>query len=142
MTDDDILARFREFAGDEQFREFTFIMVNSLGTSHFEPHRRDIWEAFCARCSDAPRDFEDIRRLLLYCHVHGKPLERSQLNHPSIDRQTLRRITHEKRSPDWYDAAAIAFPHGHGGQDVICLDCVAAHVKWLNANPNRQPKLP
>ncbi len=136
MTDDNIRARFREFVGDDQFRAFTFIMVNSLGTTHFAPHHCDVWEAFCGTCADAPRDFEDIRQLLLYCHLHGVPLERDQLKHPSVDRKTLRQITHKKRSPEWYDASEKAFPHGHGGLDVICLECVAAHLKWLAANPN------
>jgi hypothetical protein len=39
--------------GDEQFRAFTFIMANSLGTTHFAPHHRDLWEAFCNECADA-----------------------------------------------------------------------------------------
>jgi hypothetical protein len=81
-------------------------------------------------------EFENVRTLLLYCHVHELPLECDQLRHPSVDRKTSRRITHEKRSPEWYDAAATAFPHGHGGSDVICLECVAAHIRWLDAHPN------
>jgi hypothetical protein len=135
MTDNDIRAQFRKFAGEDRFRDFTMIMVNSLGTTHFAPHYRDQWEAFCSQCADAPHEFERIRQLLLYCHLHDVPLERDQLKHPSVDRETLRRITHKKRSSEWYAAAAIAFPHGHGGLDVICLACVAAHLKWLDENP-------
>jgi hypothetical protein len=138
MTGDEIRTQFRQFVGDEQFRAFTFTMVNSLGTTHFASHHRDLWEAFCNECADAPHELEDIRTLLLYCHVHELPLESDQLRHPSVDRKTLRRIKHEKRSSEWYDAAATAFPHGHGGLNVSCLECVAAHIRWLDAHPNWQ----
>lgn len=136
MTNNDIRDRFRRFVGEDQFRAFTFLMVNSLGTTHFGPHHRDLWGAFCNECPNAPHDFDDIRNILLYCHVHETSLERDQLRHPSLDHKTLRHITHEKRSPEWYEAAEIAFPHGHGGLDVICLKCVAAHLEWLDAHPN------
>ena len=139
MTDDDIRAQFRAYVGESRFREFTFIMVNSLGTSHFAPHHRDLWNNFSRDCPDAPHEFEEVRNLLLYCHVHAVPLHRDQLEHSSVDPKTLRRVSHEKRSPEWYEAAALGFPHGHGGLDVICLDCVAAHLKWLDDNPNWRP---
>jgi uncharacterized protein len=134
MTSDEIRSRFRAFAGADRFRSLIFLTVNTL--NYFAPWQYDLWNAFRAECPDAPTGINEIRKLLLWCHVHEKPLVVDQMANPIHDHRTLRLITHDRRTPEWYDAAAEAFPHGHGGLDVICPDCVAAHLEWLAEHPN------
>lgn len=136
MTDDEIRSRFRTFAGEERFRGLIFKIVNWVGTDYFAPWDYDLWLSFQRECPVAPTAAEEVRRLLLWCHVHEKSLVTGQWAHPIFDRRTLETITHDRRTPEWYVAAEQGFPHGHGGLDVICPDCVAAHLNWLAEHPN------
>jgi hypothetical protein len=136
MTDDDVRSQFRAFVGEERFRQMIFKTVNTLGTDYFAPWDYDLWLSFQTKCAAAPTDVQDIRRLLLWCHVHERPLVTDQLARRMFPRRTLKAVTHSSRTSEWYEAARQAFPHGHGGLDVICPGCITAHLEWLAAHPN------
>lgn len=136
MTDDEIRSQFRTFAGEEHFRAIIFKTVNALGTDYIAPYDYQLRLSFREKCTAAPIELLEIQKLLLWCHVHERPLVANQLAHPMFDRHTLNTITHSHRTSEWYNASEKGFPHGHGGLDVICPECVAAHLEWLAANPN------
>src|SRR5262249_34393814 len=136
MTNDEIRSCFRAFAGEDHFRSLIFVTVNTLRTDYFASWGYDLWNSFRAEFPDAPTDLHEIRKLLLWCHAHEKSLVAHQFANPIHDRRTVELITHDRRTPEWFDASAEAFPHGHGGLDVICPDCVAAHLEGLAENPN------
>ncbi|MBN1909779.1 MAG: hypothetical protein JW818_08570 [Pirellulales bacterium] len=135
MTADEIRSQFRAFVGEERFRGFIFSTVNSLGTDFVPLCSHEVWRSFREECPAAPIQPEGIRGMLLWCHVHERPLLIDQLSNPTLDAATLATITHSSRTSEWYEAAERSFPHGHGGLDVVCPECVAAHLKWLAAHP-------
>jgi hypothetical protein len=136
MATNDIRSQFRTFAGEERFRQLIFLAVNTVGTDSFPACDDELWRSFRTKCPAAPTEAKDIREMFLWCHVHERQLLTDQLSQPALDASTLAAITHIARISEWYDAAAEAFPHGHGGLDVICPECVARHLEWLAANPN------
>ena len=92
------------------------------------------WEKFMEVNKEIPASFSEVRCIFLYCHVHKKELLHDQIKRPFYDKKILQRITHRKRTSEWYDAAEKSFPHGHGGLETICTECVVNHLQWIDNN--------
>ena len=131
MTDNEMRDRLRNFVGEDTFRGFTFLAVNTGDPPHIPKHMRDRIDEFRLECPSMPSDDYKIRDLLLYCLRHENALQLVNTPGCEVSSQMLRTVTLTKRSSNWYDASAKDFPHGHGGLKTICPQCVVAHLDWL-----------
>jgi hypothetical protein len=128
-------SAFKAFAGEETFRQWTFLAVNASGR-FLDPPRRALWASF--RKQHPTLADAGVRRIFLWCHVHAVALLVGQVRRPAFSPSTMSRITHTRRSHEWYQAAEEGFPHGHGGIDTLCTQCVEAHLAWLAGHPGWQ----
>jgi len=132
MTDNEMRDGLRNFVGEEAFRGFTFLAVNTGDPPHIPQHMRDRIDEYRLQCPSMPSDDYKIRDLLLYCLRHEKALQLVNTSTCDVSSRILKYVTLTKRSPSWYDASAMEFPHGHGGLKTICPQCVEAHLAWLS----------
>lgn len=136
LVDDDRIRReFRTFVGEERFTHWAVFAASGLPANGLEAHMQRVWDAFRVAHPEAPSAQKDIRRILLWCVVHERPILDNQLQRPFFDVFTRSAVTHERRTSAWYEAASVGFPHGHGGIHTICPDCVNAHLAWLRTHP-------
>lgn len=106
---------FRQFAGEETFRQWTFLAVSSSGR-FLVPHRRPTWTAFRSRHPEAPTGDAAVRRLFLWCHVHETELQLNQMRRPSLGHETMAKITHPRRTSEWYEASeSVPYRRARGG---------------------------
>lgn len=132
MTEDEIRDGFRAFVGEDAFRGFTFLAVNTPDPPHIPQYVRDQIDSFRLECPSMPSDDYKIRDLLLYCLRHERPLQLTNTSTCDVSSGAIKTVTLTKQSPSWYDASELNFPHGHGGLRTICPQCVEAHLSWLS----------
>jgi hypothetical protein len=134
MNDNEIQERMRLFFGEDQFVRFTFLATNASDPPRLPKHLQEALESFRSVCPELPQSDFDLRNLLLYCHLHRVPLERTSMVEREFPSEISRSITLDRRSTAWYEASRQYFPHGHGGLRTICPQCVESHLKWLAEN--------
>lgn len=104
MDGQQIREQFIEMYGYDEFKQWTFAMVNSLGTNRMDDYYWLKWEKFMEVNKEIPDNFSEVRCIFLYCHVHKKELLQDQIKRSFYDKKILQRITHRKRTSKWYTA--------------------------------------
>jgi hypothetical protein len=96
MDETAVLAAFRSFAGDQQFRTFVRdLNIAPLSLKRLRYWQEDLWAEFVALHPAVPADFGTVREAFRVCEVHDCQLLRDVVHAPAGQIQS--RETH---SPD------------------------------------------
>lgn len=127
----ELRSRFRQFAGEDQYRKFVRALNRAGHTKERLLHwQEELWNAFVADSGASARDAHEIFDIFRVCFVHDRELRPPTTNEPLVESQT---------PPGFREARGNLFPFAIDNT-WHCVDCQAARKHWIKTHDNDRPR--
>jgi hypothetical protein len=118
---------FRDFAGEDRYREFVRTLNRvSLRKGRLFFWQEQLWREFVANAPGVPTSEQEVMDMFRVCDVHGDGLETSSGDDSSPE---------IRDTPEYDRVRDTLFPFAVGG-DLVCAKCRSQRQRWISEHPD------